>query len=132
MQQGKKFVPTKAQRNCVKLLKADGWSDERIAAQFRISRTTLLKAFPDELEFGADEKRMEAIQTMERIAKSGNATAGKWLHERFETAKRAQPVAADQPPAPDSERLLGKKGQRQAAAEQVAGKFAPPAPPKMH
>ena len=122
-----RFKPTKAQRDRVKLLKADGWSNERIAAQLGISRNTLEQALAAELEFGSDAKRVELLEAMEKAAKKGNASAGKWLADRYDVARAAHQVEQREEPRPQ---VLGKKEQRQEAAEKVAGKFAPPSPPK--
>lgn len=128
-----RFQPTAKQRERVKLLKADGWSNERIAAQIGIAHDTLAAAFKSEIEFGADAKRIELIEAMERAAKKGNASAGKWLHDRFAAAGAAQQLVNRERPAegPKAEKL-GKREERQQAAEKVRGKFAPPAPPKLH
>lgn len=134
-----RFQPTKAQRDRVKLLKAMGWSNERIAAQILvkgkpIARNTLEDRFADELQFGADAKRLENLESMEKAAKKGNASAGKWLAERYDAARAAEHLAtrgqpATQPTEPKEERL-GKKEAKQQAAHQVTGKFAPPPAPK--
>jgi len=77
-----RFKPTPKQRNRVKLLKADGWSNERIAAQIGISPDTLAIAFVEEIQFGADAKRLEIIEAMERAATKGNASTGSQRHGR--------------------------------------------------
>jgi hypothetical protein len=79
-------TPTKATRARVKLLKADGWSNERVAANLMICRNTLDEHYPLELQYGADEKRAEVLESMDKASKKGNAAAGKWLHERFASA----------------------------------------------
>jgi folate-binding Fe-S cluster repair protein YgfZ len=131
-----RFKPTKQQRDRVKLLKAMGWSNERIAAQILvkgkpIARNTLEDRFADDLQFGADAKRLENIEAMEKAAKKGNASAGKWLAERYDAARAAEQVdarAQTAGPAPRQEKL-GKKEARHEAANRVTGKFAPPPPP---
>ena len=60
-----------------------GWSNERIAEQIlvkgkAIARNTLEDRFANELQLGAHAKRLENIEAMERAAKKGNASAGKW------------------------------------------------------
>jgi hypothetical protein len=84
-----RFKPKPAQRNLVELLKAEGWSNERIAAQIGVSPDTLAVAFAAEIEAGADEKRAELLEAMWRVAKKGNAAAGKWLARRFDAARAA-------------------------------------------
>lgn len=130
-----RFKPKPKQRERVKLLKADGWSNERIAAQLAISRNTLEAAFALELEFGADAKRVENLEAAEKAAKKGNASAIKWLAGRFDLARVAHQVAARESPAENEEARspkLGKKEQQQRDATKIAGKFAPPEPPKVH
>ena len=129
-----RFKPTPKQRERVKLLKADGWSNERIAAQLGVDPGTLAAAFANEIQFGADAKRLELIEAMERAAKKGNASAGKWLHDRYAAASAAhqleeratpsEPVAA-KAPAP------GKKQLQNQAAKRVGGKYEAPAAPKL-
>ena len=130
-----KFKPTAKQRDRVKLLKADGWSNERIAAQLGVDPGTLAVAFASEIEFGADAKRIEVIEAMQAAAKKGNASAGKWLHDRFATARAAEQVASREMPAAAPEprpEKLGKKQLQKEAAGKVGGKFAVPEPPKLH
>ncbi|CAB4167428.1 hypothetical protein UFOVP860_19 [uncultured Caudovirales phage] len=130
-----RFKPTKKQRERVKLLKADGWSNERIAAQLTISRNTLEAAFATELELGADAKRVENLEAAEAAAKKGNASAIKWLAGRFDLARVAhQGVSLESPAETEEARSpkLGKKEQQQRDATKIAGKFAPPEPPKVH
>lgn len=69
------YRPTVAQRQDVRLFKADGWSDDRIARRLGISRTTLLKHFAEELENGADQERQEALRLLKRAARKLNVTA---------------------------------------------------------
>jgi hypothetical protein len=98
------FKVTAAKRKEVELMKADGWSDDRIAAQFGISRTTLLKHFGKELEYGADKVRREQLVNLSRASKKLNVAAAKALLARADTVAVAPP-AADEAPTPS----LGKK-----------------------
>jgi hypothetical protein len=63
------------------------------------------------------------------------ATSAKQLHELGKVSRAAAAIddLAERGirPEPRKAPALGKKEQRQAAAEQVTGKFAPPAPPKL-
>lgn len=130
-----RFQPTTKQRERVKLLKADGWSNERIAVQLGIDPATLAIHFKSEIEFGADAKRIELIEAMERAAKKGNASAGKWLHDRFTTARAAEQVASRELPAEAEEPKPVKRGKKEMQAEaasKVSGKYATPAGPKLH
>ncbi|KAF0097829.1 MAG: hypothetical protein FD144_4778 [Rhodospirillaceae bacterium] len=109
------FKPTAAQRAKVELMKAVGWSNERIAAQLKISRNTLEKAFLAELEFGADSKRLQVLENLEKASKKGNASASKQLLDQFDVAATLRPNV---PAAPEetAKPKLGKK----AAAEEAA------------
>ncbi len=113
MARGSRFKPTRAQRERVKLLKADGWSNERIAALIGVARNTLEAAFAAEIEFGADQKKAEVLEDLKAASKKGNASAARQLLDRFDTAKalRPEPTIAPKPPK------LGKKQIEQQAAE---------------
>lgn len=113
------FKPTPTQRNRVKMLRADGWSQERIARLIGIDVQTLLDRFSEEMEHGADMKRAELLQWAEKGAKKGNPSLIKWLGD--------QRLSADS----GASGGLGKKEQRQAAAGRVEGVFAPPDAPKL-
>lgn len=129
------FKATKPLRDRVKLLKADGWSNDRIARQLGIARNTLEKKFAEELEFGADAKRVEILEAADKAAKKGNATMIKWLADRRDVARAAEQVADREAPsaaAPLKPPAKGKKEIQQQAAEEITGKFAPPSPPKLH
>lgn len=95
---------TTAQRRDVELMKVDGWSDERIAAQLGISRTTLLKHFAKELEFGADKVRRKQLVNLSRASDKLNVAAAKVLLARADTVAVPPP-----PPSPREETRLGKK-----------------------
>jgi hypothetical protein len=104
------FKPTKAQRDDVESMKADGWSNDRIALQLRISRPTLEKAFADELQYGRDKVQLENLKNLRRMAKK-NASAAKQLNDRIAVA------GAVMPDAPTKEPKLGKKERQQIEAE---------------
>jgi hypothetical protein len=98
------FKATAAMRKSVELMKADGWSDERISAQLGCSRPTLLKHFARELEFGADKVRQEQLANLRRASKRGNVTAAKALLARSDlTAVSRLPADGPKP------EKLGKK-----------------------
>ena len=110
------FKPTKAQRAKVELMKAVGWSNERIAAQLKIARNTLEKAFAAELEWGADAKRLQVFENLEKASKKGNASASKQLLDQFDVAATLRPnvpAAPDEPVKPK----LGKKAAAEVAAQ---------------
>lgn len=82
------FNATAALRDGVRRMKADGWSDDRIAGRLGINRGTLLKHFAMELEFGADAVEVEMLETMWAAAKRGNVSALRWLAKRMDAAQR--------------------------------------------
>lgn len=132
MAQGKRFEPTKPQRDRVKRLKADGWSNERIARVLGVSRNTLEAAFAEEIEFGLDLKLDEVLEQADKAAKKGNATMIKWVAQRREAARAQQQLDERGQPGqqPEAKPLpKGKKEQAQAAAESVTGIFAVPEGP---
>lgn len=112
------FKPTKEQRIDVETMKADGWSNERIALQIRISRPTLEAHFADELQLGADKVRLENLRNLRKMAKK-NASAAKQLNDRLDVAGTMRLGGdAGQPEVPTpKERKRGKKELQQHAAE---------------
>ena len=123
------------------MLEAMGWSNERIAEQIlvkgkAIARNTLEDRFANELQLGAHAKRLENIEAMERAAKKGNASAGKWLAERYDAARAAEQLAGRGQVAPNHAPRPEKPGKKEAqreAAARVIGKFErPPPPPTKH
>ncbi|KAF0102224.1 MAG: hypothetical protein FD144_2659 [Rhodospirillaceae bacterium] len=110
------FKPTRDQRSDVEIMKADGWSNERIALQLRISRPTLEKAFANELQYGRDTVQLENLKSLRKMAKK-NASANRQLNDRLDLAATRRPDGGDEPPAPTKETKLGKKELQQIAAE---------------
>lgn len=106
------FKPTKAQRADVELLKADGWSDERIADLLGISRPTLLKHFSHELRRGRDKVLAENLRNLRKLAKK-NSSAARLLFDRLAIAGTLRPDQSTPEEAPK----LGKKEAAQVAAE---------------
>lgn len=108
------FKPTKAQRADVELLKADAWSDERIADLLGISRPTLMKHFADELRRGRDILLAENLRNLRKLARK-NSTAARLLFDRIAiagTLRPGQPTQEEEAPP-----RLGKKEAAQMAAE---------------
>lgn len=105
------YKPTRTQRGDVESMKADGWSNERIALQLRISRPTLEKHFAAELQYGRDTVQLENLRNLRKMAKK-NASAAKQLNDRiaFAETARSEPPAAKPP-------KLGKKEIQQIEAE---------------
>lgn len=105
------FKVTAARRESVKLMKADGFTHERIAAQLGCTTPTLLRHFAAELEFGADTVRRQALESLRRASRKGNVAASKAL---LNIASLEPPPAPSSTPldvAPKAEEKLGKKDQ---------------------
>jgi hypothetical protein len=126
------FRATPALRRKVEELVSCGMSKDECARAIGCSTPTLEKHFEDELANGVAKKRAEVIGMLYRAAKKGNVTAQKKLEEMSRIAGAAEAVDARSKPVKGPR--LGKKEEQQAAADAVvagAGKFAPPAPPKL-
>lgn len=121
---------TAAERDQVMRLRADGWTIERIARLLRTDHETLWKHFREELEHGSDIKRNQLLEWAEKKARKGSIGNIRWLQEQHQRAREAERRGAD--PADLKSEKLGKKEERQRAAESISGKFAPPAAPKVH
>ena len=112
-----RLKPTAKQRNRVSLMKAAGWSNERIAAQIEIARNTLELHFAKELEFGADRKRLELMEHLEAASKKRNASASKQLIEMIDQAATLRQDAGLPKDDAPKEPRLGKKEALQRQAE---------------
>jgi hypothetical protein len=124
------FRPTLEQRAVVEQMKFCGESENTIARALQIDVDTMRKHFPDELADGHATRRRQVIGMLFKQAEAGNTAATKKLEEMGRVAGAAAAVeargSAEMPSA-----KLGKKEERQQAAERVTGKFAPPDPPKL-
>lgn len=105
------FKATAALRHDVRLMKADGWSDDRIAGQLGISRSTLLKHFAVDLEYGSDRVRRQALKDLAKASKRGNVAGAKAL---LALSGIVPPPSPKQESRPEK---LGKKAEAEAAAE---------------
>lgn len=126
------FKPTAKQRKDVTLYVAGGMSEPAIAAEIGICQNTLRKHFPDEIDAGHQRELAANLRRLRKAADKGNVTAMKHLDAKFGLI--AAKVAVDrrgEPAAPARQAKLGKKEERQAAAERVGSKYAPPAAPKL-
>lgn len=124
------FKPTSALRRKVEELLTGGMSKDECARAIGCSTPTLEKHFEEELANGIAKKRAEVIGLLFKSARKGNVTAQKKLEEMSRVSGAAEAVTGREPKAP----RLGKKEERQVAAEAVASgtsKFAPPTPPKL-
>jgi hypothetical protein len=134
----RRHKPSPQGRENVALLKAGGASDEDIALQCGLSVPTLRKYYFRELESGVSLAKNELLKVLYEKAKGGNVSAIKaYLAEAgkakaFE-AMRKQRAPQESAAAPKAEERVGKKEQRQQAAAQVGGLYAPgAAPPIKH
>lgn len=114
-------------RRIVEEMKFVGESDNTIARALGIDPDTLRKHFVDELADGHAQRRKEVIGLLFKSARDGNVSAQKKLEEMGRVAQASEAVKAREKPEPK----LGKKEERRIAAENVGGKFATPAPPKL-
>jgi hypothetical protein len=121
------YRPSIEDRKTVEEMKFCGESDNTIARALNIDPDTLRKHFVDELADGHAQRRKEVIGLMFNAARSGNVAAIKKLEEMGRAAGAAESIKGREKPAPK----LGKKEERQAAAQNVGGRFATPAAPKL-
>lgn len=107
------FEPTMQQREDVRLCKCDDWSDDQIAQHLGLSRTTLLKYFAEELDYGVRHVRLVMMRSAMREVRSGNMSAFDRLAklrgmlapvDRLPGPEQPQPEAP-----PPEEEPLGKK-----------------------
>lgn len=119
------FKVTLAMRRKVTELISVGMTHDDIARAIGCSTPTLDKNFPEELKTGASVRRAETIALLYKNARSGNLGAQKHL----EGLTRAGTAMAELDTMPATD--VGKKAEKQAAADRVDGVFAPPEPPKL-
>ncbi len=113
------FEPTDRQRHEVKLGKADGWSNDEIAAYIGISRNTLSEHFSQELAAGVREKRMTMLRQLWVEVLAGSISA----FDRFSKLKGMVNPADlagddfdDDDIGPEADEVIGKKEQANRAA----------------
>lgn len=125
--------PTIDQRLIVEEMRFCGESEDTIAVALGISTPTLRKHFVVELRDGLANRRKEVTEMLFKAARSGNMTAIKRLDDMGRAAGARDRVMrrGEKPKAAPKAPELGKKEQRQEAAERVGGKFAVPAGPKL-
>lgn len=122
------FEKTKEKQEVVAVLKAAGWSNERIARYIGCDVKTLRKHFSLELSQATDAAEAEALLTIHRRMKEGNVSAARQVMSLAEKGRAAPPMPKDRPgdeapegegaPAPDK---LGKKERAAAAAKTPTG-----------
>lgn len=134
------WQPSIENRTLVEQMKYVGESDAMIARALKVDVDTLRKHCAYELDNGYANRRSQITRLMFEAAEEGNVSAIKRLDEmgkvsRAASAMRDRETGASVPAAEPTPKpaKMGKKEERQAAAERVAaaGKFAPPAAPKL-
>ncbi|MGY4224343.1 hypothetical protein ACVMIH_001704 [Bradyrhizobium sp. USDA 4503] len=130
------WAPSIADRQTVERLKFCGESEAMIARALKVDVDTLRKHCANELENGYANQRAEVTKLLFEAAHAKNVSAIKRLDEMGKVSRAAGSVGERGKPqaaaaaAPKPARL-GKKEERQAAAENVGGKFKAPEPPKL-
>jgi hypothetical protein len=92
-----------------------------------LSEPTLRKYYFRELQHGAIIAQAVLAEAMWEKAKTGVASAARYMSEQFEKGaveRIAKPESVAKPVP------LGKKQEAQEAAERVGGRFATPEPPR--
>lgn len=134
-------MATEGNRNKVMLLLALGWEEAKVAAALAITLPTLRKHYFRELKVRVEARaRLEASMMMGLAAKalSGDVPATREIRRVFEKLDLAETDQSFRGTAAGARRgeakapKLGLKEQRQQAAEQIGGKFAPGAPPSKY
>lgn len=123
----REMEPTDEQREKVRVLKAGGMTNEAIAEAIGISEPTLRKHFASEMDLATAKVRAEMLMARYNAAKGGNVQAQNKMLELVGASAAEAKVKARESRAP----ALGKKEQQKAAAQNVGGKFAPPAGPRL-
>ena len=121
------YRPSLEERQTVEEMKFVGESDSTIARALGIDPDTLRKHFADEIADGHAQRRKEVIGLLFRSARDGNVAAQKKLEEMGRVTAAAEAVKAREPKPVK----MGKKEEQKMAAQNVGGKFAPPAAPKL-
>ncbi|MEO3387335.1 hypothetical protein [Mesorhizobium sp. CAU 1741] len=103
-----------------------GESEDTIARALGIATNTLRKHFTDEIANGHAARRKEVIGMLFKSARDGNVSAQRKLEELGKVGAAEEAVGRR-----SSAPKIGKKEERRIAAENVGGKFATPAPPKL-
>jgi hypothetical protein len=108
------FKKTKENQELVALLRADGWTQDRIAAHLGCDTKTLAKYFSRELQYGSDLIRAMALQvTLQRMRQGNSVATGRLLDLTLEAGGAAVPLA----PKADKPAPLGKKEAANADAQ---------------
>jgi lambda repressor-like predicted transcriptional regulator len=122
------FEKNKENQDLVTILRAAGWTQERIARRVGCDPKTLRKHFSRELAEAADIVEAAALQKIMGRMGDGNVSAANKLLSLIEKGHAAVPVAPDpeddQPdPGDDAEKPLGKKAALAVAARKPGAKW---------
>lgn len=123
------FQKTVENQETVRVLKAAGWSNERIARYLGCDVKTLRKHFSLELTLATDQAEAEALLTIHRRMKEGNVSAANRVLVLAEKGKAAPPPPKNPQPedAPEDEAgadpKLGKKERQAEAAKKPTGSW---------
>jgi hypothetical protein len=118
------YKPSDEEREKVRVLKAGGMSHDAIAVAIGVSGPTLAKHFSVDLECGAAKVTAEILMARYSAAKEGNVSAQNRLLD-LAGAARAQDRRVPSP------KKMGKKEERQVAAQKATQRFAVREPPKL-
>lgn len=118
---------SKEQRDKVRLWAAGGIAEEQIAYLLKISRNTLRKRYPRELDQGNAIERARNLERLQAAADKGNVAAIKHLDAKLQAAAAQRAWTADEPDAtqaapaaqPGGKGKHSKKEAVVAAAEQA-------------
>lgn len=118
------FQKTEQNQETVTVLKAAGWTNERIARHIGCDVKTLRKHFSLELSQATDRTEAEALLTIHRRMKEGNVSAAQKIINLAERGKAAPPQPrADQEDTPEDGAAApqGKKERLAEAAKRPLG-----------
>lgn len=126
----------------IAVLRGSGSTEEEIEARVGLTVKTLRKYYSRELEKGPTLSRAMLDEVMYAKAMAGNVSAARYMDQRFKEGDaslaaqrmkaRAEASTEVGQSRPVTVEKIGKKAERQAAAEELAGtggKYAPPAAP---
>lgn len=114
-----------------------GETVEAVALRLGLSEPTLRKYYFRELEQGPALARQVLVERMYAKAMDGSVAAARFIREELEKGEAARAAAsiaarekaAGAAPQAKAAGKVGKKEERQLAAERVQGLYAPPKPP---
>jgi hypothetical protein len=128
-------TPTDEKRNQVIMLQAFGWSLEKIAAALSISPPTLRKNYFRELKARLESRARVEARLITKLMAQVEAENVSAIDKAFKRLEKADLAALGEQVAnrgkTDKAKPVGKKDQAQQAAKEVAGKYAPPAAPRL-